>query len=312
MRGAGEDVVADESWAGKCDAFVKMCLGEQRRESRICKVNYDPTWDETFEFEVCGESEDLVLTVWDWDRIGKDEFVGSLHLPVGELKSYLQQDKSFPLQRAHRPCIGHNGSVTTLIFTCDMFPIQESFPLLSSSEATGSLNLLDSTTSRRSGTLKVTLESAERLPKNDALMRSTDPYVILSVDGQTFQSRTRRKTLEPTWNETFEFSCTAGESILSLAVTSTNSSPPPSLLSGLRRGKIRQGQKTRHLRSSPALLRAVQPAETRVSPQRCGQQRQSLPPSRVQGAAARDRGRPQQRRDHEQEKGSTEHPPSQR
>eukprot|EP00960_Hanusia_phi_P078033 768772-Hanusia_phi.AAC.7 len=214
---------ADRSWTGKCDAFVKLCLGEQRKESSICKLTYDPTWNETFEFQVRSDSEELVLTVWDWDRIGQDEFVGSLHLPVAEMTSSLLQDQCIPLQREHKPCIGHNGSVTVLEFVCDMIPIHESFPLKISSEDDEGTREQDAS-ARRRGRLIVTLVNAENLPRNDSFMRSTDPYVILSVDGQTYQSRTKHKSCAPTWNEPFEFSCTTGESILSLAVRQR--SPP--------------------------------------------------------------------------------------
>lgn len=45
---------------------------------------------------------------------------------------------------------------------------------------------------------------ATKLPAKDH-SGTSDPYVVLSVNGKRFRTKTVKKTLTPAWNETFYF-----------------------------------------------------------------------------------------------------------
>ena len=45
----------------------------------------------------------------------------------------------------------------------------------------------------------------------DAWTGKADPYVVLSVDGVTMKTETKRRTLEPVWEEDVYFDCVAGK-----------------------------------------------------------------------------------------------------
>ena len=59
------------------------------------------------------------------------------------------------------------------------------------------------------GTLRVHLQGAKELPPMDK-DGGSDPYAKLSLLGQSFRSKTVKKTLTPLWDQTFEFSCVRG------------------------------------------------------------------------------------------------------
>ena len=52
----------------------------------------------------------------------------------------------------------------------------------------------------------------------DAWTGKADPYVVLSVDGVTMKTETKRRTLEPVWEEDVYVDCVAGESRLTVQV----------------------------------------------------------------------------------------------
>ena len=55
------------------------------------------------------------------------------------------------------------------------------------------------------GSLKVTLNGAADLPAKDASSSSSHPFVELLFAGQTHATVPQRRTLSPSWNQTFEF-----------------------------------------------------------------------------------------------------------
>ncbi|KAI9094104.1 phosphatidylserine decarboxylase-domain-containing protein [Phlyctochytrium arcticum] len=71
---------------GTSDPFVVAKLGGQSNKTSVIAKNLNPSWNETFEFNVSPVLFDasLDLVVWDKDLIGKD-FLGQVSLPVGDL-----------------------------------------------------------------------------------------------------------------------------------------------------------------------------------------------------------------------------------
>jgi len=78
------------------------------------------------------------------------------------------------------------------------------------SNTTG-INLGSSSSGYNNETLYVTVIRAEGIKDKDRLTKS-DPYLIVSLGGKTFRTRTIKNDLSPQWNETFTFKTSKGKS----------------------------------------------------------------------------------------------------
>lgn len=70
---------------GKSDPYVKVSAGGQTTRTRIMKATLNPEWDQTL--SLYGELADFVrsgilLRVMDWDRIGYDDPLGEVCVPL--------------------------------------------------------------------------------------------------------------------------------------------------------------------------------------------------------------------------------------
>jgi len=71
---------------GKSDPYLNLWCGSSKNKTQIKKKTLDPEWNETFTipFAVCVK-KDLDVECWDYDTVGKDEFMGEFKLSVDSI-----------------------------------------------------------------------------------------------------------------------------------------------------------------------------------------------------------------------------------
>lgn len=73
---------------GKCDPYLKLRCGEVEQKTQVIKRTLAPTWNETFNFSVDSEENDLVIIeCYDYDMIGAHDFIGSVEIKPGSLSA---------------------------------------------------------------------------------------------------------------------------------------------------------------------------------------------------------------------------------
>ena len=115
---------------GSCDGYVTLSLGSQHFRSKTIKNSYAPEWDQTFTFDVQQPSDDtLVLAVYDWNRVHRDEQVGLVRVPIASLGSgelSLGVQHVLPVMRdatgaatSNAVVTGHDGNTCSLVVILD-------------------------------------------------------------------------------------------------------------------------------------------------------------------------------------------------
>ncbi|XP_016158583.1 PREDICTED: ras GTPase-activating protein 4 isoform X5 [Ficedula albicollis] len=89
---------------GASDPFVRLRYNGKTQESTVVKKSCYPRWNETFEFELAEPAgEKLCVEVWDWDLVGRNDFLGkvspkSFQYCWGPAQLHTQPSPAFPSQ----------------------------------------------------------------------------------------------------------------------------------------------------------------------------------------------------------------------
>ncbi|KAG0343842.1 hypothetical protein BG004_004962 [Podila humilis] len=68
---------------GYSDPYVKLAVGGHKFTTQVIHKSLNPVWDAAFDFEIEAQSlpDQIVLMFWDKDRWGRDDFLGTVHVP---------------------------------------------------------------------------------------------------------------------------------------------------------------------------------------------------------------------------------------
>ncbi|GAB0198142.1 ras GTPase-activating protein 4-like [Grus japonensis] len=84
---------------GASDPFVRLRYNGKAQESTVVKKSCYPRWNETFEFELAEPAgEKLCVEVWDWDLVGRNDFLGKVVFSVQGLEAAGQEEGWFRLR----------------------------------------------------------------------------------------------------------------------------------------------------------------------------------------------------------------------
>ena len=95
-----------KDWNGQSDPYVVLKFGTETHKTTVVNKSLNPLWNQEFEFTVTALNikEQLVLTVWDKDKLKSDESMGTLKFVVTDLMSRLVNEGKkhwYPLAPQH-------------------------------------------------------------------------------------------------------------------------------------------------------------------------------------------------------------------
>ena len=76
---------ADKITLGKSDPYCFVNLGRTRFRTCTIERNLNPVWERTFYFDIEDLYHNLVITLFDQDQSGEDDFLGRICLPVQDI-----------------------------------------------------------------------------------------------------------------------------------------------------------------------------------------------------------------------------------
>eukprot|EP01080_Neovahlkampfia_damariscottae_P007316 gene7316-11635_t len=151
---------------GKSDLFVEIKVDQKFKRTKTIKKTNFPIWDEMFILPFDGFNQNCQIALYDWDSISNNDLIGKLQVPIGQL---LPGKNDLFLKMEVK---GKTVFVHTVMF---VHPV-----------------------------LQVALCEGKDLPAMD-LNGKADPFALLKVGKKEFKSKTIKKTLNPNWNENFEW-----------------------------------------------------------------------------------------------------------
>ncbi|KAI3894482.1 hypothetical protein MKX03_013813 [Papaver bracteatum] len=216
---------------GKSDPYAVVYvrpLADRMKKSKTINNQLNPIWNEHFEFIVEDAStQHLIVKIYDDEGLQASELIGCAQvllkdLEPGKVKDvWLKLVKDLDLQRDTK-----NRGQVHLELLYIPFGMENAFSnpfapkfsmtslekaLKSGSDGTEAGDLEKAANQKRRevivrGVLSVTVISAEEVPATDILGKA-DPYVILSLKKAGTKNKTRvvNDSLNPVWNQTFDF-----------------------------------------------------------------------------------------------------------
>ncbi|GAB2275440.1 Synaptotagmin-4 [Dionaea muscipula] len=216
---------------GKSDPFVLLYvrpLRNRMKKSKTINNQLSPVWNENFEFVVEDPSTQyLTIRVFDDEGLQPPELIGCAHVALkdlepGQVKAvWLKLVKDLEIQRDTK----NRGQVLLELLYCpfgmggQLLNVYDPDLSLTSLERvmkyeaddSGAVDLERRNEQMRRdiivrGVLSVTVICAEGLPALD-FMGKSDPYVVVMMkkSGTKMKTRVLNETLNPSWNQTFDF-----------------------------------------------------------------------------------------------------------
>ena len=182
---------------GKSDPYAVIKYGSQKFKTPTVKNSQDPEWDCEMEFDYPEGDEDIIsIEVFDEDKLGRDESLGTLDLHVDELAA-MHPDTGywFPLAGVDSGEILLSGEVVESSNNADDD---------NADGVRGKAGDNDQSDQLPEGQLEVKLVRAKDLVKSDVFGKS-DPYAVLKFGSQKDKTPVVKNSQNPEWNHDSAF-----------------------------------------------------------------------------------------------------------
>ncbi|KAI4347187.1 hypothetical protein L6164_008022 [Bauhinia variegata] len=170
-----KDLIKDKS--GKVDPYMKLQYGKVVQRTKTAHT-VNPVWNQRFEFDEIGDGEYLNVNCFTEETFG-DENIGSANVSLEGLKEGLVKDVWIPLEKVS------SGELRLRI---------EAVRVDDQERSMGSGN----------GLVELVVVEAKDLIGAD-FRGTSDPYVRMQYGNLKRRTKVMHKTLNPRWNQTFEF-----------------------------------------------------------------------------------------------------------
>ncbi|CAM8926871.1 unnamed protein product [Rhodiola kirilowii] len=170
----GKEFVARDK-SGKTGAYVKLLYGKALQKTKTAQNNSNPIWDQTVEFDEIADGEYLKIKCFSEDTFSNDN-IGTAHVNLEGLLEGTTRDVWIPLEKVN------SGELRMQIEVIAQNP----------------------TSSSGSGWIELVLIEGRDLVAAD-IRGTSDPYVRIQYGSKKKKTKVLYKTLNPKWNQTFEF-----------------------------------------------------------------------------------------------------------
>lgn len=181
---------------GKSDPYGVIKVNNQLFRSKVIKDSLNPKWNEVYEaFVYDGQAQVVFIELFDEDT-DQDDFLGSLTMNVDEIQKQQKVDEWFDLDGVGKGKLHVKIEWLSLHSTSNKLDEVLSSIKADKGQANDGLS---------SALLLVHLDSAKNLPSGKKVTSVPNPFVQFTVGHKSFESKTRFKTIEPVWEESFTF-----------------------------------------------------------------------------------------------------------
>lgn len=201
------------------DSYCEISFGSHPQQKTETKKNtYSPVWNQPFTYNIPDVSvrpAPIVVTVFDWNAVGKNDKVGKIDIPSDQVWDFLQKDfhedevLELPIVGDNgRPVVGNDKGIATIYFKVMLSEWRGAgvpqAAAQSGATVPGSGRPSLSRDDQASGPrrLELTLIRGQHMPKTDSL-GSIDPYCEIRFGSQVFTSNHVKGSYSPVWNEPF-------------------------------------------------------------------------------------------------------------
>ncbi|KAK6186023.1 hypothetical protein SNE40_008141 [Patella caerulea] len=74
---------------GQCDPYASVLFQGQKKKTQVVKSELNPTWNETLDFDLQGvpasSNDEVVIEIKDWERVGRNRLLGTLKVKLADL-----------------------------------------------------------------------------------------------------------------------------------------------------------------------------------------------------------------------------------
>ncbi|KAH6780209.1 Calcium-dependent lipid-binding family protein [Perilla frutescens var. hirtella] len=193
-----------KDFLGSSDPYVKLQLHDDRIQSKQTTVkrnNLNPEWNEEFTLVVKDpQVQDLVLTMYDWEKVGSHDKMGLNVVHLKELTPEEPRVMTLDVLKNLNPDDAQNDkSRGQIVVEVNYKPYDEA--ALASNVGAGEVEKAPEGTPEGGGVLVVTVHEADDLEGK----HHTNPSAHVHFRGELRKTKRLRKNRDPRWEEEFQF-----------------------------------------------------------------------------------------------------------